>query len=147
MTRATYDEESENDGVDLQDDDIDERVGFPSTFGTSPVNAITNQRYPFHFGDARQRTLFEVRSCTGELDILGVPNKPGSDRSRDPIRMFYDSPKQYLQHRAALLGMGASDDDIEHMMRYGYGAQAPFDLDAWAAMTRRWKSRQARSGS
>ncbi len=128
---------------DDEEEEIDGRVAFPSTFGGRPVNAISNHPYPFRLGDPKQQQLFEVRSTAGELDMLGVPVKPGDQAPRDPIRLFYDNPKQYLVHRAALLGMGTSDDDIEHMMRHGFGAQPPMDLVAWADMTRRWRSRQS----
>ena len=132
---------------DHVDEEVDGRVAFPTTFGSRPINAITGLPYPFRLGDPQQLTLFEVRSLTGELDQLGVPAKPGAERSRDPVRLFYDSPKHYLLHRAALLGMGTSDNDVEHMMRSGYGPQTAFDLSNWAEMTRLWKSRQPAQAS
>ena len=142
MPSSTNHEDYECDFDENHEDEVDGRVAFPSTFGTRPVNAITGIPYPFRFGDARQLALFEVRSTTGELDALGVPISAGAERPRDPVRLFYNSPKQYLLHRAALIGMGTSDDDVEHMMRCGYGSQPEFNLEAWAEMTRLWKSRQ-----
>ncbi len=130
------------DNHDSQEDDVDGRLAFPSTFGHFPVNAITGSRYPFKLGSSDQLKLFEVRSSACELDSLGVPLEPGAEPNTDPIRLFYDSPKQYLAHRAALLGMGPSDDDVEHMMRRGYRSQPPMDLANWAEMTRLWRSRQ-----
>ena len=133
--------------LDEQEEEVDGRLAFPSTFGRIPVNAITGAPYPFKLGDAKQLSLFEVRSTTGELDLIGVPIKAGQDRPREPVSLFYDSPKQYLVHRAALLGMGTSEDDVEHMMRHGYGSQPPMDLAAWADMTTLWKSRQSTKSS
>jgi hypothetical protein len=135
-------EDIECDQHDNQDDDVDGRLAFPSTFGRIPVNAITGRRYSFQLGSAEQLRLFEVRSCACELDCLGVPLSPGAEPDPDPIRLFYDNPKQYLAHRAALLGMGPSEEDVEHMMRRGYGSQPRMDLANWAEMTRLWKSRQ-----
>lgn len=135
-------EDTEFDHDDQQEDEIDGRMAFPTTFGANPINAITGFPYPFKIGHRRQLELFMVRSTVGELDMLGVPIKAGAARERDPVTLFYDSPKQYLLHRAALLGMGTSDDDVEHMMRKGYGSQPPFNLENWAEMTRLWKSRQ-----
>lgn len=129
------------------EEEVDGRLAFTSSFGSRPVNAITGAPYQFKLGSSEQLSLFEVRSTTGELDLIGTAVKAGQERPREPVRMFYDSPKQYLVHRAALLGMGTSDDDVEHMMRYGYGSQPPMDLAAWADMTVLWKSRQTTKSS
>ena len=142
MPSSSYIEDQHGDPEDdYGDDHNDNRIAYP-TLGPHPVNAITGRPYPHRLGSTEQLRLFEVRSTSGWLDSVGGPAKPGQEALKDPLLLFYDSPKQYLYHRAMALGMGTSEGDIEHLMRYGFAGQPAFDLAAWAEMTTLWKSRQ-----
>jgi hypothetical protein len=142
MPSSSYPEDYQHEHDEEPSDTIEDRLAYPTIHSSCPINAISGKPYPFQLGTSKQLGLFEVRSTAGWIDSVGAPVKPGADPQKDPVRLFYDTPKQYVYHRAMALGMGTSEDDIEHLMRYGFGSQPGFDLEGWAEMTRLWRSRQ-----
>ena len=134
----------DDDEVSDTDDYVDKRLVYPTRQWGDIVNACTGWPYGFRMGDGRQKTLFQVRHCCDEYDALGNKSAHGPPL-KDPLFLFYDSPRQYLVQRARLLGMEGTHSDIKHLMKRGYASQPPMDMAKMGGDDLQWQQRKAQA--
>ena len=114
---------------------------YPTSHRGPVLNAATGWPYSFKMGSLKQLSLFQVRHCCNTYDTKGY-SQHHMPVQKDPTCLFYDSPKQYLTHRAHMCGLAGTNDDVHHLIRYGFGSQPPLDMASWAKLVSNWTQRK-----
>lgn len=105
-----YDDDEDNnfDG-DERKTRVRRRHYFPTRLGGLCVNAKTGCKYHWRQGSFEEMRLYKVIDATAYYDKDGFRRKPGEPVNKDPIFLYYDSPREYARHNNCELNQNLVD--------------------------------------